>query len=320
LDAALNALPEKYRQALVLVHLESLLIDEAAARLALRPGALRMRLTRGRELLRRKLVGNGVAVGSVGALTALLAAETGAAVLPPTFIAATARAATGAGTVSASVAALTEGALHTMMIAKVQAVAVTAVACLFVAGGGAVLAQQMSKSPETAGRVAAEPQAAKSVFSLQVKRIGGSFGPKTVFHRVAVSAVEKAPHDADVPKPGDVIAIAMPDTLENRDVFKNGAYRVNLVRKRISFPKNPRLDHYQYRFPDNKTAGNIQRVDAGRNPGREANAEVSAQDLESGSEVRVTGGRDKPGIAAYDRDGKLLWKASLEKPATELVI
>jgi hypothetical protein len=67
-------------------------------------------------------------------LTALLSAESGAAVLPSTLVAGTVGAATGAAAVSASVATLTEGALHMILMTQVKTVTLTAAACLGVAG------------------------------------------------------------------------------------------------------------------------------------------------------------------------------------------
>jgi RNA polymerase sigma factor (sigma-70 family) len=111
LDDVLGQLPDRYRQPLVLFHLQSKSLDETGRLLGLNPNTLRTRLGRSRELLRKKLVARGVTVGSVGALTVLLSAESGAAVLPATFVAATVKAATG-GAVSTTVAALSKGALH----------------------------------------------------------------------------------------------------------------------------------------------------------------------------------------------------------------
>lgn len=161
LDAALNQLPERYRQPLVLFHLEGQSLDEVGTALGLNPNTLRTRLVRARELLRKKLVRRGVTVGSVRALTALLSAESGATVLPPTFVASTVSAATGTAAVSATVAALTQGALHAMFIAKVKTVSLTAAACLVVTGSGVVVATQLTEShpaaPATITLPATEP-------------------------------------------------------------------------------------------------------------------------------------------------------------------
>ena len=55
--AALCELPETYRTALHLFYLEDLPVAEIARALRLRPGTARMRLARGRALLREKLKG-----------------------------------------------------------------------------------------------------------------------------------------------------------------------------------------------------------------------------------------------------------------------
>jgi len=145
LDAAIDQLPDRYRRVLTLFHLQGCSLAETAQLLRLNPSTTGNRLARARELLRKKLVRRGVTVGSVGALTALLSAESGAAVLPATFVAATIKAATG-GAVSTTVAALTKGALHMLFIAKVKTVSLAAAACLVVAGSGVVAAKQLSSS------------------------------------------------------------------------------------------------------------------------------------------------------------------------------
>lgn len=157
LDTALNALPERYRHPLVLVHLEGMPASKAAARLALNEPAMRKRLERARELLRKKLVARGITIGSVSALSALLSAESGAAVLPVSFIASTVSAATG-GAVSTTVAALSQGALKAMFIAKVKTVSLAAAACLVVAGTGVVAAKQLAAPSLTPPITAATAQ------------------------------------------------------------------------------------------------------------------------------------------------------------------
>jgi RNA polymerase sigma-70 factor (ECF subfamily) len=53
---ALHALPGRYRDALVLFYFHDLDVERAAASLGVPDGTLKARLSRGRELLRRKLV------------------------------------------------------------------------------------------------------------------------------------------------------------------------------------------------------------------------------------------------------------------------
>ncbi len=156
LDDALGDLPDRYRRPLVLFHLEGRSLQQTAAQLGLTASATGVRLSRARELLRKKLVRRGVTVGSVGALTALLSAESGAAVLPATFVASTVSAATG-GAVSTTVAALSKGALHMLFIAKVKTVSLAAAACLVVVGSGVVVANQLAASTPSTTVVAAGP-------------------------------------------------------------------------------------------------------------------------------------------------------------------
>ena len=162
LDTALSQLPQRYCQPLVLFHLEAKSLEETALTLGLNLKTASTRLVRARELLRQKLVRRGVTVGSVGALTALLSAEAGAATLPATFIASTVGAATGTAAVSASVSALTQGALHMMFIAKLKTAALITAACVAVTGTGIVVAQQAAKQPTPTAVTIAQRQTAKT--------------------------------------------------------------------------------------------------------------------------------------------------------------
>jgi RNA polymerase sigma factor (sigma-70 family) len=178
-DVAIGAMPEKYRQPLVLFHLEEHSLEQTARRLGLNVSTVGNRLARAREMLRAKLVRRGVEVGSVGALTTLLSAESGAAVLPATFVSATVKAASlaaagklaagvGTGVVSTNVAALTKGACNMLFWSSVKTAAVITAAAIAAGGAGvtayvAVAREQASSASQSA---ASQPKRAGAQHSL----------------------------------------------------------------------------------------------------------------------------------------------------------
>lgn len=132
LDRELDALPEKYRNALVLCYLEGMTNEAAARTLGWPAGTMSQRLEKGRELLRGRLVRRGVAV--TGALLASLLMEKAvfAATVPPALAASTAKIAVlalaGEANVAAPVALLVKGALKALFAAQMKIAAATLVA------------------------------------------------------------------------------------------------------------------------------------------------------------------------------------------------
>jgi RNA polymerase sigma factor (sigma-70 family) len=126
-DRELSRLPDKYRSAIILCDLEGKTRREAARQLGVPDGTLAARLARGRIMLARRLTRQGLTL-PCGALTALLAHNTALACMPAAMISDTIKAAAGlapAGALStalvpANVAALTQGVVKSMFIAKLK--------------------------------------------------------------------------------------------------------------------------------------------------------------------------------------------------------
>lgn len=145
LHEEIEALPEKYRQAIVLCHLEGMSLEQAADIMARPKATVGTWVLRGRERLRNRLARRGLVL-SLAALTSLLSAEAGAAEPPVSFVTSTAAAAvrfvagnsggTGAGMLLSTSASLAKGALERMSYAKLQLVACTVMLLLCIAGGG----------------------------------------------------------------------------------------------------------------------------------------------------------------------------------------
>src|SRR5262249_47376634 len=118
-------LPEKYRTPLLMCYQEGKTTEETAAQLGWPRGTVKVRLMRGRDLLRHRLQRRGVTL-SVGGLSLVLA-DTAAAALSPRLVQATLQAPRkgaakpwGAGSTTVSVAVLTEGVLKDMFVTKLK--------------------------------------------------------------------------------------------------------------------------------------------------------------------------------------------------------
>src|SRR5438270_12777427 len=125
LDEELSRLPDHYRGVIVLCALEGMTRKEAARQLAIPEGSVASRLARARAMLAKRLTRRGV-VFSGGSVAAVLSAMSASGSAPPALVASTIKAVTlvaagqaaATGVISAEVAALTEGVINAMSIAK----------------------------------------------------------------------------------------------------------------------------------------------------------------------------------------------------------
>jgi hypothetical protein len=152
LDQALAALPEQYREVIVLCFLEEQTRRQAARRLGIPEGTLSWRLASAKKMLARQLARRGVA--PAGAAVAVLAAGAAVAQVPPALVRPTAKAALLAmagqlPAVAAPAAALTKEVLNAMFMTKLKLVVglLTAATAIGVSGLAFCLGGTAAEAP-----------------------------------------------------------------------------------------------------------------------------------------------------------------------------
>jgi RNA polymerase sigma factor (sigma-70 family) len=144
LDTHLNQLPQKYRNALVVHHLEGQSVEATAQKLAVPVGTVASWLSRGRELLRVKL-GRSNLMLAAGPLATMLSQQAAGAQLSSETISRIAQAAAraavnpAAANLSPHATALSEEELNAMSLHK-YSIAAVVVLCLLLLGSGGIMA------------------------------------------------------------------------------------------------------------------------------------------------------------------------------------
>jgi RNA polymerase sigma factor (sigma-70 family) len=162
LDQEIDRLPAKYRTPFVLCYLQGYTNEEAAEQLHCPKGTILSRLARGRERLRSRLTGRGLAL-SAGLFTGAFLQNASAAV-PAALVDSTVKAAipfaagkAATGLVSAAVVALSEGALRTMYWNKLKIAAAALVALAILGTGvGSMAHWALADRPRAAGQEAGD--------------------------------------------------------------------------------------------------------------------------------------------------------------------
>src|SRR5262249_13493353 len=169
LDEELSRLPEKYRSAIVLCHLQGKSLRDAAQQMRVAKGTVGSRLARGREMLARRLARPGATMSATSVALALSEQAASAAVpgvLLGNMIKAVGQMSAGEavvdGLLSSGARTLANGVLQSLTVAKKKTVAVWLLLAGLMLGSGAAayysLAGQGTKPVEPPERASQPPK------------------------------------------------------------------------------------------------------------------------------------------------------------------
>ena len=184
LDAEVQALPAKYREPLILCELQGATRADAARALGIPEGTLSSRLSRGRDLLRRRLLRHGTLLPAGGVSALFTAAGVSRGAVPAGLLVRTAElavvAATGAalaGAVPAGAARLTDEVRKGMFLTKLRVTGGAVLALGMVAAGLLAAAPVGGPMPDDQrGAVAAAPPPGAKAAPAEVPRPKGAAG------------------------------------------------------------------------------------------------------------------------------------------------
>jgi RNA polymerase sigma factor (sigma-70 family) len=194
IDRELLALPEKYRDPIVLCDLQGKTRQEAARKLGCPEGTIAGRLARGREMLAKRLTRHGIVISAAG-LALFFSQNITSAAVPMTLVCATVNSAL-TGAISAPVAALTEGVLQAMFITKVKLVATYALIFGFLTAGMGLIGHETWVGNSRAAANAVAQDAPKNTQPTLESRWADLASPDDVKATRAVLALSASPKES----------------------------------------------------------------------------------------------------------------------------
>jgi RNA polymerase sigma factor (sigma-70 family) len=238
LERAVNGLPERYRAALVLCHLEGRSRQEAANQLGLPEGTLSSRLAKARQLLAKRLARQRVEL-SIGVVLSMLSDEAASAAVPVSFLGSTVqdslRVAAGQA-VTTPAAVLMQEVLQKMLLTKLKLATVLLASLGMVGVLAASLFTPMRAADEQAAEAKPAPvPAANDKLASKITHRENEFGDVSSFLRIRkqVCEVELRPLKPHATIGVDIIVYK--DGRKTKTVYEGGNLSVDKpVRAKIA--------------------------------------------------------------------------------------